>query len=59
MPKALKKIFGWVILELAGREWCMVPPPPRGGEPSLGGGSPQAGGEPSSLGGGWTWGGGR
>ena len=25
--KALKKIFSWVILELAGREWCTVPPP--------------------------------
>ena len=42
-PKAPKKIFGWVILELAGREWGTPPPPP--------------GGELSSLGGGWTWGG--
>ena len=30
MLKAPKKIFCWVILELAGREWCTPPPPPGG-----------------------------
>ena len=28
-------VFSWVILELAGREWCTVPPPPQGGNRHL------------------------
>ena len=56
-PKAPKKIFSWVILELAGREWCTVPPPPQGGNRHLVTVPPGVGGGPSSLGGGWTWGG--
>ena len=58
MPKALKKIFSWVVLELAGREWYTVPPPPPGGEPSLGDGSPRGGGESCTLGGAGHGGGG-
>ena len=43
MPKAPKKIFSWVIPELAGREWCTVPPPPRGGTVYPGGGAGHGG----------------
>ena len=52
------RIFSWVILELAGREWCTVPPPP-GGEPSLGDGSPLGGGGTVVPRGGMHMGGGR
>ena len=30
-----KKIFSWVIRELAAREWCTPPPPPHWGGPHL------------------------
>ena len=49
-PKALKKIFGWVILELAGREWCTVPPP-QGGNRHLVTVPPGSGGNRRPLGG--------
>ena len=44
MPKAPKKNFSWVILELAARKWCTVPHPPRGGGPSRGDRPPGVGG---------------
>ena len=50
MPKALKKIFSWVILELAGREWCTVPPP-QGGNRHLVTVPPGVGGNRRPLGG--------
>ena len=56
MPKAPKKIFSWVILELAGREWCTVPPP-QGGNRHLVTVPPGVGGNRVPWGGGWTWGG--
>ena len=46
-----KKIFSWVILELAGREWCAPPPPPLGGNRHLVTVPPGVGGNRRPLGG--------
>ena len=56
-PKAPKKIFSWVLLELAGREWCTVPPP-QGGNRHLVTVPPGVGGNRVPWGGGAGHGGG-